>query len=327
MKKSIYALSLLAVVVFSCKSNKEAQTKKDKQGITITTEEVRTIVTYLASDELNGRNTGTEGIDKAAAYISKNLKTSGVKPYFDSYLNEFKFKSRSGDSLNGYNVVGYLEGNDDKLKNEFVVIGAHYDHIGFMKSVDNDSIANGANDNATGTAAVMSIAKYMSYKGNNKRSVIFALFSAEEMGLVGSRDLAKKLKSQNIDVYNVINFEMLGVPFKDRDYEVFLTGFDTSNFAKKFNTYQGSNIIGFSDVSKKYGLFKRSDNYPFFQEFNVPSHTISSCDLTNFDHYHKVGDESDIMEFDFMSGLINKMIPGLEKLINAPTKEIVLTNE
>ena len=157
--------------------------------------------------------------------------------------------------------------------------------------------------------------------------MIFALFSAEEMGLRGSAHLAKKLKNQDIDLYTMINFEMLGVPFKERDYEVFLTCYDKSNFASKFNEYQGSNLIGFSEVSKQYSLFRRSDNYAFFQEFNVPSHTISSCDLTNFDHYHKVGDEADKMDYPFMADVINKTIVGLEKVINSSSKEIVLTNE
>ncbi len=312
----------MLATAFSCKGKKQ-----ERESITITTEEVADIVHYLASDELKGRNTGTDGIDKAAVYIEKQLKSYGVNPYFDMFLDEFKFKARAEDSIKGYNIVGYIEGNDEKLKKEFIVIGAHYDHIGFGKPVENDSIANGANDNATGTSAVMTIAKYFATKKSNKRSVIFALFSAEEMGLRGSDHFAKRLKSQNIDLYTMINFEMLGVPFKERDYEVFLTGFDKSNFASKFNEYQGSNIIGFSEVSKQYNLFKRSDNYAFFQEFNVPSHTISSCDLTNFDHYHKVGDESGAMNFQFLSNVINSIIPGIEKMINTPTKEIILNEE
>lgn len=320
--KKIIILLWISATVFSCKGKKQ-----EGESITITTEEVAGIVGYLASDELKGRNTGTDGIDKAAAYIEKQLKSYDVKPYFDTFLDEFRLKARAEDSITGYNVVGYLEGNDEKLKEEFIVIGAHYDHIGFGKAVENDSIANGANDNATGTSAVMTIAKYFATKKNNKRSLIFALFSAEEMGLRGSAHLANRLKSQNIDLYTMINFEMLGVPFKERDYEVFLTGFDKSNFAAKFNEYQGTNIIGFSEVSKQYSLFRRSDNYAFFKEFNVPSHTISSCDLTNFDHYHKVGDESGAMNFQFLSDVINGMIPGIENMINTPTKEIVLNEE
>ena len=319
--KKLNFLFLLTLLTLSCKAQKE------ESSITITTEEVKQIVTFLASDDLEGRNTGTNGIDKAASYIEKELKSYGVKPYFNDFKDEFKFKSRGKDSIIGYNVVGYLEGTDENLKDEFIVIGAHYDHIGFGKSVENDSIANGANDNATGTAVTMMIAKYFAHNKNNKRSIIFALFSAEEMGLRGSAHLAKRLKSQDIDLYTMINFEMLGVPFKDRDYQVFLTGFDKSNFAARFNEYQESNLIGFSEVSKKYSLFKRSDNYAFFQEFNIPSHTISSCDLTNFDYYHKVGDEVDEMDFEFMSSITNKMIPGLEKLVNVTTKEIVLNED
>lgn len=320
MKKVVF-LFLLTLLTLSCKAQKE------EKYITISTEQVKQIVSFLASDDLEGRNTGTTGIDKAANYIEDQLKSYGVKPYFNDFKDEFKFKARGKDSITGYNVVGYLEGTDENLKDEFIVIGAHYDHIGFGKSVENDSIANGANDNATGTAVTMMIAKYLAKSKNNKRSIMFALFSAEEMGLRGSAHLAKRLKSQDIDLYTMINFEMLGVPFKDRDYDVFLTGFDKSNFAAKFNEYQESNLIGFSDVSKKYSLFKRSDNYAFFQEFNVPSHTVSSCDLTNFDYYHKVGDEVDEMDFEFMSNITNKMIPGLEKLVNAPTKEIVLNED
>ncbi|RNC83452.1 MAG: M20/M25/M40 family metallo-hydrolase [Winogradskyella sp.] len=332
MKKHSTVLIILCLVISSCGLTTKGQNgAKGKDGensktITITKDEVKDIVSYLASDELKGRNTGTEGIELAANFIQKQFEDNGVKPFFKGFRDEFKFKSRK-DSITGFNVVGYLEGTDEKLKNEFIVIGAHYDHIGFAKKVENDTIANGANDNASGTAAVMSIAKYFSAKKNNKRSLIFALFSAEEMGLRGSAHLAEKLKSQNVDLYTMINFEMIGVPFVDRDYEAFLTGYDKSNFAGKFNEYSGSNLIGFSEVSKKYGLFKRSDNFAFYKSFGVPSHTISSCDLTNFDFYHKVGDESDEMNYEFMANLINKTIPGIEKIANTATREITLNEK
>lgn len=327
--KKIVMLNIIALIAFSCKGqikkNVEQETKLNSSS-NVKVKDVEAIVSYLASDKLKGRDTGSDGIDKAAKYIQNYFKNNSVKPYFESYRDEFKIQSK-GKEVTGYNVVGVVEGNDATLKNEYIVIGAHYDHIGFGQEVEGDSIANGANDNATGTAVVMNLAKHFAKTKSNKRSLIFTLFSAEEKGLKGSAHIAERLKSQNIDLYTMINFEMLGVPFKDRDYEVFLTGFDKSNFAEKFNTYQGSKIIGASDVSKKYGLFTRSDNYAFFKEFNVPSHTISSCDLTNFDHYHKVGDETKEMDFPFMSSFINKIIPSLEKLINVPTKEIKLTDE
>ena len=81
-------------------------------------------------------------------------------------------------------------------------------------------------------------------------------------------------------------------------------------------------MVGSSDVAKKYNLFKRSDNYSFYKEFKVPSHTISSCDLTNFDFYHHVDDEIDQLDFAFMATTINKLIPGIVQICNTDTKEI-----
>ena len=92
--------------------------------------------TDLASDALKGRQTGTIGIEAAAKFIEYIFQKHNVQPYFKTYRDSFKVKK-----LNGYNVVGYLEGSDPELKNEFVVLGAHYDHIGVAKEVDGDKIA------------------------------------------------------------------------------------------------------------------------------------------------------------------------------------------
>ena len=104
-----------------------------------------------------------------------------------------------------YNIVGFIEGRDEQLKNEFIVIGAHYDHIGIRSAVNGDTIANGANDNAAGTTAVLELARYFGKARSNKRSLVFALFSAEEKGLLGSKHLAKKLKEQKLKIgYKVV---------------------------------------------------------------------------------------------------------------------------
>ncbi len=134
--------------------------------------------------------------------------------------------------------------------------------------------------------------------------------------------MAKKLNEQQIDLYTMLNFEMIGVPFTDRDYDVFLTGYELSDLGEKLNTYTNSTLVGVSKVAKKYNLFKRSDNYAFYKEFKVPSHTISSCDLTNFDFYHHVDDEIDQLDFAFMATTINKLIPGIVQICNSDSKEI-----
>ena len=277
---------IILIVIFGCKPKGNITSTSEVKSSTI--QEVKEIVTYLASDELEGRSTGSEGIEKAAVFIENKLKSYGVKPYFDTYRDTYL-----ANDMDAFNVVGAVEGNDPYLKNEVIILGAHYDHIGFGKIVENDSIANGANDDASGVAAVMAMSRYFAENKSNKRTIIFALYSGEEMGLLGSRHLAQRLKNDNINLYTMISFEMIGVPFKDRDYKAFLSGFELSNMASKLNEYSGSNLIGLSELSKKYNLFKRSDNYPFYEAFKLPSHTISSCDLSNYDYYHHVNDESD----------------------------------
>ncbi|RIA10560.1 peptidase M28-like protein [Flavobacteriaceae bacterium MAR_2010_72] len=290
----------------------------------ITSNEVEAIVSYLASDEIEGRDSGSIGIDKAASFIETYFNDLGVKPYYETYRDSFKIKE-----IDAFNLVGVLEGHDPKLKDEVVLLGAHYDHIGFRaKPVNGDAIGNGANDNASGTATVMTLAKHFANSKSNKRTLVFALFSGEEMGLRGSKHLAERLKSENLNLYTMINFEMTGVPFTDnRDYDLMLTGFDLSNMAEKMNTYAGSKLIGKSDVAVKYNLFKRSDNYPFYEAFKLPSQTISSCDLTNFDFYHHVDDESDKMDYAHMASVINKLIPAIEGVSNSETQEIKMNNE
>lgn len=309
------SLILMIILALSCKS-KAQQTEQNASINAISNTEVRDIVSFLADDKLKGRNTGTQGIDQAATYIESYFKKIGVKPYFETYRDNFKV-----DSLDAFNVVGLIGGHDSNLKDEVIIIGAHYDHIGQRKAVENDSIANGANDNATGTSAVMTLAKHFSKARNNKRSLMFVLFSAEERGLLGSKHLSKKLKEQGINLYTVVNFEMLGVPIQGLDFQAYLTGYKLSNMADFINKkVNDSTFIGLYELSEKYNLFKRSDNYPFYNEFKIPAQTISTSH--EYAEYHKVGDEADKMDYNHMARVINKLIPALEAMSNTPTKEI-----
>lgn len=293
-----------------------------KNTKTITSFELRETVEFLASDELKGRNTGSEGIEQAALFIENNFKFSNLKPYFETYRDSFKVGEK-----HAYNLVGFLEGQDKKLKDEVIIIGAHYDHIGYGKVVENDSIANGANDNAAGTSAVLALAKYFTETKTNGRSLMFVLFSAEEMGLLGSKHLAAKLKTEDMDLYTMLNFEMIGVPFTDRDYMAFVTGYELSNMGEKINEYAGTKLVGLSKIAQQYQLFRASDNYPFYEAFNLPSQTISSCDLSNYDYYHHVYDEADQLDYNHMANLVNQMIPVIEKISQTETKEIKLHEE
>jgi len=298
---------------------------------------VEKTIKFLASDELQGRDTGSQGIEIAAQFIEARFENAGVQPYFDTYRDEFTAKGKTtfdkktakpivADDVKAFNIVGMLEGSDPVLKKEVIVIGAHYDHIGYGKKIAQDSIANGANDNAAGTTTVLVLADYFAKAKTNKRTLLFTLYSAEEWGLLGSKHLSQRLKASNLDLYTMFNIEMVGVPMVNKDHQVYCSGYDMSNIASKFNEYAGEKVIGFLPKAKEFRLFYRSDNYPFFLDFNVPAHTISSFDFTNFEHYHGVGDEADQMDIPFMEGLVQKLIPGIEGMANSANKEIVMNS-
>ncbi len=339
MRKAIS--SLVLVVLFSCNTNKKLietnsesikdrveETSVKQDDVVISTKslvdikDMKTELEYLASDDLEGRNTGTKGIEKAAVYIENIFKENNIQPYFKTYRDTFNIKE-----IVGYNVIGFIEGTDPILKNEFVILGAHYDHIGTAKAVNGDVIANGANDDASGTIAVLEWAKHFSKTKSNKRSIMFTLYAAEEMGLKGSEHLAKRLKAENIDLYTMINFEMIGVPRAAGEIMAYITGYKKSNMAQKLNDYANNEIVGFLSQAKSYNLFMRSDNYPFFKEFGIPAQAISTFDFTNFDYYHHVDDEADKIDFKHMLSFINKMIPVLELMFNTTGKEIKMNNE
>lgn len=320
----LFPYALLLLVLYSCKPT---QPKTNNNQVTTqtsfsTSASVAKTLSFLASDDLEGRDSGSEGIEKAAIFLEDLMKNNGLKPYFKTYRDTL-----SNSDKPAYNIVGYLEGNDPKLKNEFVIIGAHYDHIGRIKAVNGDDIGNGANDNASGSTAVTELVKYFGKNKSNKRSLLFVFFSAEEKGLLGSKHLAKKLHDEKMDLYFMFNFEMIGVPMKRDDMLMYITGFGKSNMADRINEISGEKLVGYIPMQTQYQLFRASDNYPFYTEFNVPAQTVSTFDFENFDFYHQPDDEFELMKPEHMANVINKMIPVLEQLLNASTKEIQLNGK
>ena len=292
------------------------ETARDSKSFTDSLQ-VKEILAFLSSDELEGRDSGSAGIEAAATYIESYFKKNRVKKFFNSYRDTL-----INYNVPSYNIVGLVPGRDKNLAQEFIIIGAHYDHIGIIGSATQDSIANGANDNASGTTTVMEIARYFGKRRTNKRSLLFVLFSAEEKGLLGSAHLAKRLKEEGLNLYTMLNFEMTGVPMNHSDYLLFLSGYELSNMAEIGNKYADENLIGFLPTAAQFQLFMRSDNYPFHQAFNVPSQTFCTFDFTNYDYYHKVGDETFRMNFGHMARVINKLIPVIEGIANADEQEI-----
>jgi Zn-dependent M28 family amino/carboxypeptidase len=189
---------------------------------TIKKKNIEKHIQYLASDKLKGRGTSSPEEKMAADYIAKQFKSYGLKPFNKSYLKEFTFKKALNPhdtstaqvkERTGNNVVAFL----DNGKPFTIVIGAHYDHLGLgqdKNSLDANpegKIHNGADDNASGTAGVIELARYFaSNKTQEPYNFLFICFSGEELGLIGSK---KWCEDPDIDLASVdymINMDMIG---------------------------------------------------------------------------------------------------------------------
>ena len=155
-------------------------------------------------------------------------------------------------------------------------------------------------------------------------NIVLALFAEEEKGLRGSYNLANRMKKENVDLKYVINFEMIGKEMKIGENKVYLTGYEMSNLALEINSI----VPGFANFftkSKEFNLFKRSDNYPFYKKFGIPSQTLSSYDFENYKYYHHFDDEVDNLNIVNLNKIIVSSAFFISTFLNEKT-EISLNN-
>ena len=213
--KKIFIILVISLFVISCKNTKEVvlnnskplKTKKVMATFFIDSTMVKKHLYTLASDDMEGRKSGTPGIEKAAKYIESEFKRIGLTTFegLDSYRQTFNFKSRrSQEEITSANIIGVLEGKSKK--DEYVIISAHYDHLG-NQGKGEDKIYNGANDDASGVTGVLALAEYFKKIGN-ERTIVFVAFTAEEMGLIGSKHFGEGIDASKFVAG--INLEMIG---------------------------------------------------------------------------------------------------------------------
>jgi len=271
-----------------------------------------TILRTLADDDKKGRKPNTEGMKKAVYFIEKTLIQAKIKPLFgNSFKDTFEF-----NGYTPYNLVGIIKSK--QKTDEYILIGAHYDHLGLKRS-KKDSIYNGANDNATGVTAVLEVARLIQRQNLNK-NVIIALFSEEESGLNGSEHLANRLKNENYNLKYVINFEMLGKTLTNKPKQVYISGFDYSNFAEETNKLLETPLITEFKKENMYSIFSRSDNYPFYEAFGIPSHTWCTFDFDNFNYYHDVKDEVENLDLENFHSVIQHSTWAIYQLLTHDVK-------
>lgn len=191
------------------------------------------------------------------------------------------------EKLKLFNVAGVIPGKTKK--EEYVVFSGHYDHLGISKAVGQDSIANGADDDASGTTAVIELAKYYKKLNSNERTLVFVAFTAEEIGGFGSQYFSRKMNPD--DVTAMFNIEMIGKPSKFGENSAFITGYERSDFGPILQkNLQGTKFTFHPDPYPDQNLFYRSDNATL-AAFGVPAHTISTDKIDVDKFYHTVKDE------------------------------------
>lgn len=203
------------------------------------------------------------------------------------------------------NVVGMIPGK--KLPNEYVIFSGHYDHLGIntRNMVNNDSIYNGANDDAAGTTAMMLLAKYYAAAKNNERTLIFVAFTAEEVGGFGSQYFSKQFNP--LDVKAMFNIEMIGSESKWGKNSAFITGYEKTDMGKILqNNLTGTNFTFYPDPYTSQNLFYRSDNATLAR-LGVPAHTISTTKIDVDPYYHKASDELSTIDIPNMTQIIRSI--------------------
>jgi hypothetical protein len=255
---------------------------------------IRRDIEYLASDKLEGRGTGTPGHDSASAYAARRYAALGLRPLNDGFFQRFTARSAMLAHMGGLqavqsqNVVAYLPGRDAKLRNQVVVFGAHLDHLGrsAASALDpeaKDAIRNGADDNASGSAAVLELARLIKARPL-RRSVLFVNFSGEELGLLGSQYFVDNSPVPVDSIVAMLNFDMVG---RMRDNDLMVLGATTARewttIIDSANVRVGLRVRAFGDG------FGASDHSSFFAK-NMP--VLHFFTNTHGD-YHRATDDAD----------------------------------
>jgi len=212
------------------------------------------------------------------------------------------------------NIVAVLPGKDENAvkAKEIVLYSSHYDHLGV--SEDGKEIFNGADDDASGTSAVINLAQHYASQGDNKRTLMFSAFTAEEIGGFGSKYFSQQLNPD--DVVAMINIEMIGKPSKFGAGTVWMTGMERSNLGELLNeSLKAKNTEVYKDPYPKQGLFYRSDNATLAR-LGVPAHSFSSTQLDKDQHYHQTSDDINSLDLVSMYKVIESLSVATQGLVN-----------
>jgi hypothetical protein len=278
---------------------------------------------FLSADERKGRANGSWENVQVADWIKAEFEKSGVLPLpgsdwlFQDYQNP-----NGGSGLT--NVIGYIPG---KSEDSYIILSAHYDHIGVSKSGGKDDIFNGADDDASGICMLIGIArKIFADTVKPECSIIFAAFSAEELGMLGSEAFCESNIISWDKVKLNLNFELTGRSGEFGKNRYYITGPANSNLIEKLNSFNETSTWMISDAGKMTDvLYRSADNYSFVKNVHnkkicFPAHTLATS--IGMEYIHRVGDEEKYIDFENLNGLINYTT---ELLYYLSEKDVVLS--
>jgi hypothetical protein len=304
--------SLLFVIIIGFAFSLSGFTGYFEKPVSVKPEDLKGWINYLSSDEMRGRANGSPEMKSASDWLSERFKEYGLKPVMTSgeYIQNYSFSSRQR-IVNERNVIGMIVGTDPLLKDQYIILSAHFDHVGVRNGNDADSIYNGADDNAAGTCTLLGIAKTIKDSGLKPgRTIVFAAFSGEESGMRGSRNFVANSPVSLKEIYADLNFEMTGHSEYLGKNAYYMTGCKISNL---------DNLIGEYNNKSEWKLIDTipSANYLFFASDNIAFSRISSADgvtqgipsgtfatTTMADYLHKPNDEGKLFDYDNMAGLV-----------------------
>lgn len=283
----------------------------------ISADAMRGHLSFLASDALEGRGTPSRGLDIAAEYIASQFRAAGLEPlggdgYFQTAdwreiapAREHAKYADAPEPLRVRNVAGLLRGSDPALSKTYVLVTAHYDHLGVRPGKGSDPIYNGANDDGSGTVSVLELARaFAAQKVRPKRSIVFMTVFGEEHGLVGSRYYGKHPLVPVADTVADINLEQIGRTDDSEGPQVraaAVTGADYSDVGdvlRKAGEVTGIRITKHPVNSDRY--FAASDNQAL-ADLGVPAHTISVA--YEYPDYHGAADTWDKIDYTNMAAI------------------------
>lgn len=252
----------------------------------------------LASDSMRGRFYGSQENYLAALYIENQFKEIGLLPYKNnSYFQTFLVNQ----SIQCRNVVGIIEGNDSVLKQEYIIIGAHYDHLGYQIKNDKIFIFNGADDNASGTAALIELARALKAEEKNlKRSVVLVAFDAEEKGLLGSKFMASQIPIEKVKL--MVSMDMVGYYKKSK--KLIFKGVATLKDGKEIiKSIPISEKINIEIRDFENSIFTATDTKYFLEE-DIPAFHLTTGLKSP---YHKPEDDADKIDYEGLRKITDYM--------------------